>query len=1124
MDVCQKTSYYHPQFIPLLIFYLLYNFLLTSCSLNTEILGIGGSSSSPSNSKNYEFPKELSVSEGSNGKINFKYIGDLTTSISISYEVIAGSASLNTNFTAANGSFEVNETSKEKEIVIPTFNTLMPFGQSKDFIIKWFLVENGAKVEIGQSIVKIEAKPDAIHLDPLDYELEKPSVIFDAGTYFLYLRNTKETGSELWRSDGTTAGTFLLKDICPGECSTQTSDFELIGGTLYFAIHNSYNLEVWKTDGTTAGTQIAFDIVTFATSLGVPNPEAENITPFTPPVTDSFLGNKILTTFNNKILITTLNTSNYKSRVYLTDGTLAGTQLLLTSDSSNQLAISTSADKIFVNDSSLWVSDGTTVNTTQLTTYSGYFSTPIHIKDGYAYTVLTPSFGTARVVRSDGTAPGTIMMSNLNLMFSNYIMTSQFIGGFFYFTFIKITPSYSVELWRVAPSGSSATQVMSISTAIGGQVRILGEAGGQILFYRDGYDTTLPALYVSDGTSAGTFKVSDLTEPLQSIHTIANINNKILFAIRYNRHSSEDTPDIWLSDGTVGGTTLASGFFDSFGLSNSNIIHIENNSILFKADKSGATKELWKTDLTIPGTTKILSLPTNLNEKKLSFLFEAMNKTWWSAFVEDNQSSKLITIDSNTSTISQAFNIGLKLKSSFLHKYDVFFSFGQTTPEWIKANNKLYFISKVNGSSRKLFELDTKTYNFTEKITLNSDEKHLATVGNKIYISDKVHNLRIFDAINEISENRTGLAVTDSKFSQNGNKLLFTGYDLVTGTEPWISDGSIANTLLIKDVTTGALSTYVQKVSNFGAQFLFSTLDSLYITDGTSPGTQLLSSSFSPGGAPRQFTELNSKSYFISVTSANGTELWVTDGTSGAGTSMVKDIRSGSLSSLSIVDNLSIVNGQLLFWADDGVNGKEPWISDGTSGGTQLLLDIRSGVSTSSPMPIGNISENLFLFAANNSTNGNELWITDGTLAGTKMLIDLCPGSCSSSFDHSNILIDNGKLYFWQLVTNGSTSTYSVLWVTDGTEVGTKQIADIRPYRTTTEINLMKTNRYIFFSALNSPEEVSKLWRSDGLPDGTTEMIETPNAYSPTNGIVFGDQLFFIQTLDGVGQVISIAK
>ena len=67
---------------------------------------------------------------------------------------------------------------------------------------------------------------------------------------------------ELWKSDGTAAGTELLKDIYPGNEGSYPSDFIDIGGTLYFTAYNiSSGRELWKTDGTTAGTVVVKEIL-----------------------------------------------------------------------------------------------------------------------------------------------------------------------------------------------------------------------------------------------------------------------------------------------------------------------------------------------------------------------------------------------------------------------------------------------------------------------------------------------------------------------------------------------------------------------------------------------------------------------------------------------------------------------------------------------------------------------------------------------------------------------------------------------------------------------------------------------------------------------------------------------
>src|SRR5262245_40287404 len=91
-----------------------------------------------------------------------------------------------------------------------------------------------------------------------------PVFLYDAnGTLFLQA-NDGATGTELWKSDGTEAGTVRVKDIWPGSGSSHPSSgggFLFLNGTLFFAADDGRTgFELWKSDGTEAGTVRVKDI------------------------------------------------------------------------------------------------------------------------------------------------------------------------------------------------------------------------------------------------------------------------------------------------------------------------------------------------------------------------------------------------------------------------------------------------------------------------------------------------------------------------------------------------------------------------------------------------------------------------------------------------------------------------------------------------------------------------------------------------------------------------------------------------------------------------------------------------------------------------------------------------
>src|SRR5262245_29124839 len=57
------------------------------------------------------------------------------------------------------------------------------------------------------------------------------------------------------------------------------------------------------------------------------------------------------------------------------------------------------------------------------------------------------------------------------------------------------------------------------------------------------------------------------------------------------------------------------------------------------------------------------------------------------------------------------------------------------------------------------------------------------------------------------------------------------------------------------------------------------------------------------------------------------------------------------------------VNGTVFFSADNGVNGRELWKSDGTAAGTVMVKDINLGSASSAPRYLTNVSGTLFFNA-----------------------------------------------------------------------------------------------------------------------------------------------------------------
>ena len=93
------------------------------------------------------------------------------------------------------------------------------------------------------------------------FELPETQVV---GDLVFFLEEDGVHGRELWRSDGTPLGTFMVRDLCQGSCGSRTSWIGLmaaLGDELVFVANDGvHGLELWRTDGTAIGTSLVIDL------------------------------------------------------------------------------------------------------------------------------------------------------------------------------------------------------------------------------------------------------------------------------------------------------------------------------------------------------------------------------------------------------------------------------------------------------------------------------------------------------------------------------------------------------------------------------------------------------------------------------------------------------------------------------------------------------------------------------------------------------------------------------------------------------------------------------------------------------------------------------------------------
>ena len=275
-----------------------------------------------------------------------------------------------------------------------------------------------------------------------------------------------------------------------------------------------------------------------------------------------------------------------------------------------------------------------------------------------------------------------------------------------------------------------------------------------------------------------------------------------------------------------------------------------------------------------------------------------------------------------------------------------------------------------------------------------------------------------------------------------GNRIFFTADDgSGYGGELWVSDGTAEGTYMVKDINPGSDWSNPWSITGFGDKVVFACDDGIHgkepwISDGTETGTYMIEDQIvgSESPDPRPFTTVGSKVVFASGNPSVGRELYVTDGTPGS--AILIDIQPGSGSS--VPHDFTTIDNKLWFTADDGIHGREPWNFDGTT--ATMLKDINPGSADGTPLSLrvgfAKGHDDRIYFGAQDS-NGVQPWVSDGTEVGTQMLKYIYVDSAPAFFTPANSIT-----YF---AARDWPATGYELWKTDGTEAGTVLVKDIWP-------------------------------------------------------------------------------
>ncbi|MDE2387104.1 MAG: InlB B-repeat-containing protein, partial [Actinomycetales bacterium] len=799
-----------------------------------------------------------------------------------------------------------------------------------------------------------------------------------------YIASTDATGAELFTSDGTAAGTYVVKESTVGPSSSlyvYNTKLTVSNGKIYYW---GPGYEVYVSDGTAAGTGMLKKLSTRMTAQP---------TQFTKVGTKTFFVAYDSSLYYNDYTATSQGYAGQE--LWVTDGTSAGTSLVkdiypgnyLSSGNyynnnsgisniteCNGVAFFTANDG--VNGYELWTSDGTNAGTYLVKDINAGVSnsSPSNmscVNNKVVFNAYTSAAGQEPWV-SDGTSAGTFQLKDIYVGATSSAPVSMYaFNGKAYFNAQDSTNGY--ELWSTDGTSSGTTLVKNINpgTANSSPSNFMA-MGGKLYFSAS--DSRGTELWSTDGTTVGTLFVADINQTAPG----ASSSPKDMYVWNGKLYFSADNGSIgrepWVTDGTNSGTRLVRDMFpgisDMLDQSNTttNVPFFAGTSagLFFTANSPIYSQEMWITDGTDAGTRIVVDAKSGPG---YSYAKDgvAFNGRIYFAASSAYYGQELWSTDlaGNTQQLIDIYpGAASGLRTDLAHNMVVY-------------NNRLYFTARNATNGYELWSTDGTAAGTSQAFDLNANNSGTSSA-----------------------------SYNGPRYMTVCNGKLYMNWSTAGDYELYVSDGTLAGTTLVKNLSS-MTSSDPQQIVCFNNTVYFNADDSyywqsatntvgreLYKTDGTSAGTVLMTdlntSAMALGSGagtnssyPSNLTVVGNFLYFSATNTSNEVELYYTDGT----TVTKIDVYAGAGSSSPA--NFVKYNGLLYFTGTTAATGRDMLRLDPT---TQAItaIDVNAGSSSFTylqPVVMGG----LMWFQSS-----GEMWSSDGTAANTGQFEDLLPGGNSN--------------------------------------------------------------------------------------------------------------------------------
>jgi ELWxxDGT repeat protein len=377
------------------------------------------------------------------------------------------------------------------------------------------------------------------------------------------------------------------------------------------------------------------------------------------------------------------------------------------------------------------------------------------------------------------------------------------------------------RLWRTTAAGDDV-EVLPVlpgdcfGSDYDGFPSPLATLGSTVFFQQPTPGESTVQLWRTDGTAAGTFALTsfgDFGSPKLGQTSAAVLHGKLLFPVE----TASGDEEIWESDGTPEGTRRAFGFPERVrwlrGLTTLNgVLYLYSQRL----DTAGS--HLWRSDGTAAGTRKMATTVADGFDPPQFF---ALGSDVWFAATNPWSGQELWRTDGTPLGAAPFADLEPGAASSWPHDLTAF-------------QGALYFLTSDTSGHGALWRSDGSVAGTVRVQTLPSWAGGLTAAGGRLFfvLDDGVHGAELWTSngtaagaalVRDIAPGR--FASLPALLTSAGGKLYFVATDRVHGFELWTSDGTAAGTRLVQDIAPEGISAAPDRLTVAGDRLYFTADD-----------------------------------------------------------------------------------------------------------------------------------------------------------------------------------------------------------------------------------------------------------------------------------------------------------